>query len=100
MAQSLKQELYMTHEAGPVIDISIINPGFVKPTILTADGVKLSKKMWKLCEDAWGSGIAKDTYGKMMDHFNKYAALQLGTHVSEVCKVAEHALTANCSMLA
>jgi len=29
-----------------------------------------------------------------MDHFHYYAELQPGTHVSEVCKAAEHALTA------
>ena len=60
-----------------------------------ADGIKLSEKMWKLCEDQQGSSIAKDTYGKMMDHFHLYAELQPGTHVSEVCKAAEHALTAH-----
>ena len=73
----------------------MINPGFVKPTQLMADGIKLSEKMWKLCEDKQGSSIAKDTYGKMMDHFHLYAELQPGTHVSEVCKAAEHALTAH-----
>lgn len=94
MAQSLKQELFMTQGDGPTVDVSVINPGFVKPTMLIADGMKLTEKMWKLCEDQLGSSIAKDTYGKMMDHFNQYAALQPGTHVSQVCKAAEHALTA------
>ena len=73
----------------------MINPGFVKPTQLMADGIRLSEKMWKQCEDKQGSSIAKDTFGKMMDHFHEYAALQPGTHVSEVCKAAEHALTAH-----
>lgn len=60
-----------------------------------ADGMKLSAKMWKLCEEQQGSTIAKDTYGKMLDHFSYYAELQPGTPVGEVCKVAEHALTAH-----
>lgn len=47
-----------------------------------------------MCEDEQGSTIAKDTYGKMMDHFTKYAGVTESTHVSEICKAAEHALTA------
>lgn len=96
MAQSLKQEMYMTQEAdGNKIDVSVINPGFVKPTQLMADGIKLSEKMWKECEDVQKSSVAKDTYGNMFEHFNKYSELQPGTHVSEVCKACEHALTAH-----
>ncbi|CAB9512689.1 beta-hydroxybutyrate dehydrogenase, mitochondrial [Seminavis robusta] len=95
MAQCLKQELYMTQGDGPKIDVSVINPGFVKPTQLMADGIKLTEKMWKMCEDQEGSSIAKDTYGKMMEHFQLYAELQPGTHVSEVSKAAEQALTAH-----
>jgi len=60
-----------------------------------ADGMKLTEKMWKGCEDEQGSSIAKDMYGKMMEHFFLYAELQPGTHVSEICKAAEHALTAH-----
>lgn len=55
--------------------------------------MKLSEKMWKLCEDKEGSDIAKRKYGAMLDHFNVYAEIQPGTHVSEICKAAEHALT-------
>lgn len=73
----------------------VINPGFVKPTQLIADGMKLTEKMWKMCEDQEGSSVAKDTYGKMMEHFFLYSELQPGTHVSEVAKAAEHALTAH-----
>ena len=74
--------------------IQVINPGFVKPTQLMAEGMKLTEKMWKMCEDKQGSSIAKDQYGKMMDHFVLYSELQPGTHVSHVSQAAEHALTA------
>jgi NAD(P)-dependent dehydrogenase (short-subunit alcohol dehydrogenase family) len=89
-AQSLRQELYMT---GAKIDVSVINPGFVKPTLLMAEGLKLTDAMWKACENNLKSSIAHDEYGKMMDHFLEYSSLQPGTHVSKVVEAAEHALT-------
>lgn len=88
-AQSLKQELFMT---GAKMEVSVINPGFVKPTMLMSEGAKLSAKMWDACETKLGSGIAKDEYGAMLDHFTEYSALQPGTHVSEIVKATEHAL--------
>jgi hypothetical protein len=57
--------------------------------------MKLIEKTWKMCEDQQGSSIAKDTYGKMFEHFALYSELQPGTHVSEICKAAEHALTSH-----
>jgi len=89
-AQSLRQELYMTSIP---IDLSVINPGFVKPTMLIEVGTKISSSMWKACEEKLGSTQAKDEYGNMLDHFTKYSALQPGTHVSKVVEAAtEHAL--------
>jgi len=89
-AQSLRQELYMTSIP---IDLSVINPGFVKPTMLIEVGTKISSSMWKACEKKLGSTQAKDEYGNMLDHFTKYSALQPGTHVSKVVEAAtEHAL--------
>lgn len=90
-AQSLKQELFMTDAK---IGVSVINPGFVKPTMLMSEGAKLSAKMWDACEAKLGSGVAKDEYGAMLDHFTEYSALQPGTHVSEIVKATEHALLA------
>ena len=91
-AQSLRMELYMRKIP---IDCVIINPGFVKPTMLMEEGAKLTETMWKACEDASGSTVAKDEFGPLMTHFMEYSALQPGTHVSVVCQAAEHALTSH-----
>jgi len=89
---SLRAEMYMTETN---IECCMINPGFVKPTMLMEKGVELTNKMWKICEEKQGSTMAKDEYGELMNHFVKYSALQPGTHVSEVSKAAEHALLSN-----
>merc|ERR1712113_1024453 len=65
-----------------------------KPTMLMEEGKKLTDKMWKVCEERLGTSIAKDEFGPLMDHFIRYSALQPGTHVTEVCKAAEHGLLA------
>ena len=57
-----------------------------------AEGLKLTDAMWKACEKNLKSTIAFDEYGKMMEHFLEYSALQPGTHVSKVVEAAEHAL--------
>mmetsp|Transcript_9985 Transcript_9985/g.14827 ORF Transcript_9985/g.14827 Transcript_9985/m.14827 type:complete len:395 (+) Transcript_9985:46-1230(+) len=88
---SLRSEFFMTNTN---IEACMINPGFVKPTMLMEEGKKLTEKMWKDCEDKLKSSIAKDEYGPLFDHFLKYSALQPGTHVVEVSKAAEHALLA------
>ena len=90
-AQALKQELYMT---GANMNVSMIHPGFVKPTMLISEGSRIAAKMWEACETKLGSDVAKDEYGAMYDHFTEYSALQPGTHVSEIVKAAEHALLA------
>ena len=76
------------------IEAVVINPGFVKPTMLMEEGKKLTTKMWQVCETNMGNSKAKDTFGPLMDHFVQYSALQPGTHVSKVCEAAEHALLA------
>lgn len=90
-AQCLKQELFMT---GANMNVSVINPGFVKPTMLIEEGTRIANKMWDACEAKLGTGVAKDEYGVMFEHFTKHSALQPGTHVSEIVKAAEHALLA------
>jgi NAD(P)-dependent dehydrogenase (short-subunit alcohol dehydrogenase family) len=90
-AQSLRQELSMTDAR---IDVGVINPGFVKPTMLISEGTRISAKMWVACESKLGSPVAKDEFGAMLDHFTEYSALQPGTHVSEIVKATEHALLA------
>lgn len=90
--QALRQELFMTNSP---IEAVMINPGFVKPTMLMEEGKKLTATMWKVCESKHGNSKAKDTFGPLMDHFIEYSALQPGTHVSKVCEAAEHALLAN-----
>jgi hypothetical protein len=87
----LRQELYLTNTQ---IDAVVINPGFVKPTMLMEHGKKLTEQMWKDCEKIHGSTVAKDEFGPLMNHFLKYSALQPGTHVSQVCKAAKYALRA------
>ena len=89
-AQSLRMELHMMDTP---IDCCVINPGFVKPTMLMEEGKRLTDKMWLACEKDLGHSLAKEEYGAMMQHFLEYATLVPGTHVSEVCLAAEHALT-------
>lgn len=80
---------------GSNIEAVVINPGFVKPTMLMEEGKKLTAKMWELCQAKMGGSTkAKDTFGGLMDHFMEYSALQPGTHVSVVCQAAEHGLLA------
>jgi hypothetical protein len=60
--------------------------------MLIEEGTKISKRMWKSCENKLGSNIAKDEYGNMLDHFTEYSALTPGTHVSKIVEATEHAL--------
>jgi len=92
MCQSLRMELHML---GHPIDCCVINPGFVKPTMLMEEGVKLTRKMWEGCrEKLEGSTVAEDEYGPMMNHFMKYSNAVPGEHVSAVARAADDALTA------
>eukprot|EP00587_Corethron_hystrix_P008506 CAMPEP_0113311228 /NCGR_PEP_ID=MMETSP0010_2-20120614/8546_1 /TAXON_ID=216773 ORGANISM="Corethron hystrix, Strain 308" /NCGR_SAMPLE_ID=MMETSP0010_2 /ASSEMBLY_ACC=CAM_ASM_000155 /LENGTH=316 /DNA_ID=CAMNT_0000166819 /DNA_START=234 /DNA_END=1184 /DNA_ORIENTATION=- /assembly_acc=CAM_ASM_000155 len=93
MCQSLRMEMHML---GRPVDCCMINPGFVKPTMLMQDGVALTEKMWKSCRESMGGDdVAKDEYGAMMNHFVKYSAAVPGEHVSKVAQAADDALTAN-----
>jgi len=64
MAQCLRMELHMNIP----IDCCVINPGFVKPTMLMEKGKKLTTKMWEACEHEQGCNVAQDEYGGMMEH--------------------------------
>jgi NAD(P)-dependent dehydrogenase (short-subunit alcohol dehydrogenase family) len=75
------------------IDCCMVNPGFVKPTMLMTEGLKLTESMWAQCEKKIGSSKARDEYGKLLETFIEYSAKQPGTHVSEVAKVMQIALT-------
>eukprot|EP00537_Pseudo-nitzschia_pungens_P005760 CAMPEP_0172377390 /NCGR_PEP_ID=MMETSP1060-20121228/68879_1 /TAXON_ID=37318 /ORGANISM="Pseudo-nitzschia pungens, Strain cf. cingulata" /LENGTH=489 /DNA_ID=CAMNT_0013105075 /DNA_START=23 /DNA_END=1492 /DNA_ORIENTATION=- len=91
-SQSLRQELFMTNRP---IDVAVINPGFVKPTMLVEEGTRISATMWTACEKRLGGSTrARDEYGPMLDHFTEYSALQPGTHVSKIVEATEHALLA------
>ena len=82
--QALRQELYMTSTG---IDAIVINPGFVKQSMMWMEGgKKLTEQMWSQCEKNEGTTVAKDQFGPLMDDFLRYCALQPGTHISEVCK--------------
>lgn len=87
---SLKNEMSLRHLP---IDCCMVNPGFVKPTMLMAGGIKLTESMWEACKKATGSDRAREEYGELLDTFIKYSAEQPGTHVSEVGKVMQIALT-------
>jgi len=92
MCQSLRMEMHML---GRPIDCCVINPGFVKPTMLMEEGIRMTTKMWGGCRDAMeGSTAAEDEYGPMMEHFVKYSAAVPGEHVSAVARAADDALTA------
>jgi NAD(P)-dependent dehydrogenase (short-subunit alcohol dehydrogenase family) len=73
-AQVLKTEVKFL---GLPIEVSVINPGFVRPTRLQAVGEKLMAQMWQQCEQQHGSTIAKDEYGPLLDHFVKVRMLML-----------------------
>jgi NAD(P)-dependent dehydrogenase (short-subunit alcohol dehydrogenase family) len=90
--QSLRMELYMMNHP---IDCCMINPGFVKPTMLIEVGQRLAEQMWSRCKEKLNSDVARVEYGEMFDHFNRYSALQPGTHVSKVAEAADRALTAH-----
>lgn len=88
---SLRMELKMIDAR---IDACVINPGFVKPTMLMSQGKKLTEFMWTACREESGSTIAQDEFGPIMDHFIQHATLMPGTHVSKVVEACEHALLA------
>jgi hypothetical protein len=72
----------------------IISPGFVKPTMLVENGLKLNEAMWADCQKRLGTSQARDEYGPLLDRFIEYSLNEKGTHVSEVAKRIRLALAA------
>ena len=54
------------------IDVTMVNPGIIKPTNLQAGGIALTQKMWEDCAKANGSSIAQDTYGALLEKFMSF----------------------------
>lgn len=67
---------------GLPIDLSVCNPGFVKPTGLEANGLQLQTDMWNSCQKALGSNVAAEEYESMVQDFTDFSAKQPATHVS------------------
>jgi len=89
--RSFRVEMQLTHKP---VDACIISPGFVKPTMLVENGLKLNERMWAACEERLGTTQARDEYGPLLDHFIEYSLAEKGTHVSEVAKRIKLALAA------
>ena len=68
--------------------------GFVKPTMLVENGLKLNEAMWADCQKRLGTSQARDEYGPLLDRFIEYSLNEKGTHVSEVAKRIRLALAA------
>ena len=89
--RSFRVEMQLTEKS---IDACIISPGFVKPTMLVENGLKLNDQMWAACKSRLGTDQAKKEYGPLLDTFIKYSLAEKGTHVSEVAKRIRLALAA------
>jgi len=89
--RSFRVEMQLT---GKPIDACMISPGFVKPTMLVENGLKLNERMWASCAERFGDDRAKREYGPLLDTFIKYSLNEKGTHVSEVAKRIKLALAA------
>ncbi|KAH8062287.1 DUF4116-containing protein [Aureococcus anophagefferens] len=68
--RSFRVEMQLTEKP---IDACIISPGFVKPTMLVENGLKLNDQMWAACKARLGTDQAKDEYGPLLDTFIKYS---------------------------
>ena len=89
--RSFRVEMQLTEKP---IDACIISPGFVKPTMLVENGLKLNETMWADCQKRLGTSQARDEYGPLLDRFIEYSLNEKGTHVSEVAKRIRLALAA------
>ena len=89
--RSFRVEMQLTEKP---IDACIISPGFVKPTMLVENGLKLNEAMWADCQKRLGTSQARDEYGPLLDRFIEYSLNEKGTHVSEVAKRIRIALAA------
>jgi NAD(P)-dependent dehydrogenase (short-subunit alcohol dehydrogenase family) len=85
--QSLRLEMRLTKKP---VDVCMINPGFIKPTMLMAAGKELMKKTI----DAMPK-VAMEEYGHLVDAFLKFSEEQPGTHPREVGFAMEEALGAH-----
>ena len=59
--RSFRVEMQLTHKP---VDACIISPGFVKPTMLVENGLKLNERMWAACEERLGTTQARDEYSR------------------------------------
>lgn len=78
--RSFRVEMQLTEKP---IDACIISPGFVKPTMLVENGLRLNEAMWAQCQTRLGTSQARDEYGPLLDRFIEYSLNEKGTHVSE-----------------
>ena len=82
--QSLRVEMQLT---GRDIDCCMVNPGFIKPTMLIEVGNRMVAAMWKKLP-----ARAQEEYGGFVRNFQDFSAAQPGTHVSVVARTMEEAL--------
>lgn len=83
-AGCLRLELQLTNQP---IDVSMLNPGFIKPTQLMEVGLALTEGMWEKCRQEWKHNQAEEEYGDLLNTFIEYSANEKGTHVSKVAEV-------------
>lgn len=86
--QSLRMEMRLTKQR---VDALMVNPGFVKPTSLMANGQILIERMWSKTPDP---GKAKAEYAHLLGAFQTFSEKQVGTHPIEVAKAIESSLRA------
>jgi len=77
------------------IDVCVLNPGFVKPTMLMEQGLELTRRMWESCKKITKDDRAQDQYGDLLNTFIQYSANEPGTHVSEVAKTMKTIMSAH-----
>jgi NAD(P)-dependent dehydrogenase (short-subunit alcohol dehydrogenase family) len=83
--QALRQELNLR---GVPIDVTVINPGTIKPTGLMDNGKANLERAWTLMP-----GAARDEYGDMLDAFVRWGEAEKGTPPSAIADAMERAMT-------
>lgn len=91
-AYCMRLELQLTRQP---IDVTVLNPGFVKPTELQHVGMKLMADMWKKCRQEWKHNQAEEEYGELLNTFIEYSANEKGTHVSKVADTVQQIMEAH-----
>ena len=71
------------------IDACLINPGFIKPTQLAAEGARLLERTWKDMPPQ-----ASEEYKEWVDRFLQFSEEQPGTHVSKIGEAMVEAMSA------